>query len=222
MIPLIAFCGASGSGKTTLASAVIRWFGRRGYRVGAIKHHGHPGAVQRVEAGKDTELLSQAGANPVALCHGGGVDISIDAEDSPWGPAAVAGAFMAGLDLVVVEGFKSSRLDKIEVVGAGRQPMLPSGGRLVAIAGVEGAGRQAAEAKQIPWFDAGDVDAVGRFIRDRMKKSQPAPGDVRLTIDGRQMPLNDFVQKIIANVVRGMLGSLKGGEVDGPLELHID
>lgn len=222
MIPIITFCGASGSGKTTLVSQVIAWFVDQGFKVGAIKHHGHSGPVEQADQGKDSQKLRQAGANPVALCHQAGVDLWFGSEDSAWGPAAVAGAFMAGLDLVIAEGFKGSKLEKIEVVGQGKEAMLPSGGRLLAIVGVGGAGRAQAEAQGLPWFDADEPAAIAEFVRGRMKKPEPAPGKVEITIDGRKMPLNDFVQQIVANTVRGLLASLKGGEVDGPLELHIE
>ncbi len=41
--------------------------------------------------------------------------------------------------------------------------------------------------------------------------------EVELTVGGKKIPLNDFVREMIANVVLGMVGSLK--KVDIQLEI---
>lgn len=222
MIPMIGLVGASGSGKTTLVTGVIAYLRERGYQLGAIKHHGHGGAAQRGDQGKDSERLRGAGADPVALCHDEGVDLWVGGQGNHWTPRAVAGAFMAGLDLVVVEGFKNAALNKIEVVGAGKEPIFPKHGRLLGVAGVEGAGQKAAQEAGLDWFDASDVAGVSEFILQKMDKPVPDARTLSIKVDGHEMDINPFVQMIIANTVRGMIAGLKGGDVDGSLELRID
>lgn len=134
MPPVLGFCGASGSGKTTLVSRLIGFLSQNGLAVGAIKHHGHPQPLEAAGQGKDSRRLASAGAELVAFCHGGGLELCAGAWAAGLGPAEIAGRFMEGLDLVLVEGFKRANLAKIEVLGPGKQPLWPGGGRLLALA----------------------------------------------------------------------------------------
>ena len=107
---MIAVVGWSQSGKTTLIRGLVSTLKARGYRVGTVKH-AHRG-FQMDKPGSDTELHRAAGADTVmavgplqvAMLKGGTVD----------DPAALAGYF-SDVDVVIVEGFKGSRLPKIEV-----------------------------------------------------------------------------------------------------------
>lgn len=222
MLPIITFCGASGSGKTTLVCQVIRELISRGLKVGAIKHHGHAGPVARGDEGKDSELLRGSGANPVVLSHGEGLDVWIAAGDEPWGANAIGSAYMKGLDLVIAEGYKSANLKKIEVVGAGREPLLPEGGKLLGVVGVGGAGRAAAQQRGLPFFDADDIAGVTGLVVDSYREPTPSPSKVSIKIDGRDLDINPFVQMVLANTIRGMLGGLKGGSASGAVEVRID
>lgn len=163
--PLFGFCGASDSGKTTLVSRVIAELAGRGYAVGAIKHHGHRGPLEPADRHKDSGRLFAAGAARVALAHAGGLMLTAgpqDAED----PVQIARRFMSGLDLVLVEGYKSAPLDKIEVVAPGREPLLPSGGRLLALAqrGAPAGERRAG----LVVLDADDPALVTDFVLEQL------------------------------------------------------
>ncbi|CAO0820521.1 hypothetical protein DFAR_1650012 [Desulfarculales bacterium] len=58
--------------------------------------------------------------------HAGEVRLT-SADGGQDSPADLARRYMPDLDLVLVEGFKTAPLDKIEVVAQGA-PLLPSGG----------------------------------------------------------------------------------------------
>ena len=123
---------------------------------------------------------------------------------------------------LIAEGYKTANLKKIEVVGAGREPLLPGGGKLLGVVGVGGAGRAAAEQHGLAFIDAGDIAGVTKLVLDSFRDPTPSPSKVSIKIDGRDLDINPFVQMVVANTIRGMLGGLKGGSAAGALEVRID
>jgi len=221
MVPLIAFCGASGSGKTTLLEKVLAELSARGLAVGALKHHGHGGAVVEpaVLAGKDSARLAASGARRVMLRHPGGLSISADASHAALDLPALASRFFYDLDLALAEGFKTAAVDKIEVVAPGAQPLLPPGGQLLALARRGGAGREG----DLPVLDADDAVAVADFCLAAIRRRQrPGPSTVRARVGGAELGLNAFSQRVIAGALRGLLAGFKGGDAPGPIEVIID
>ena len=65
-IPLVCVVGRSKSGKTTLLEKLIRELKNRGYRIGTIKHHSHPG-IEMDKPGKDTWRHARAGRDHVVI-----------------------------------------------------------------------------------------------------------------------------------------------------------
>jgi molybdopterin-guanine dinucleotide biosynthesis protein B len=48
--------------------------------------------------------------------------------------------------------------------------------------------------------------------RAKLEDCQPLFDRVKLTVDGKPIPLNPFMQELIAGTIRGMLSSLKGAK----------
>ncbi len=222
MTPLLGFCGASNSGKTTLACAVLTELTRRGLKVGALKHHGHgeplapvPGASQG-GGPKDSDRLLAAGARRVALAHAGGLTLWAGGETALQCPEELVGLFMGGLDLALVEGYKGADLDKIEVVAPGKDPILPPGGRLLAITRRGGSGREAG----LPVLDADQPAQVADFVLDHLKlASVPA---WRLSLDGREVEPNPALRNLLQDALRALRAGLPGGELARRLEIRFD
>ena len=101
----------SGAGKTTLIEKLIVSLKNKGYRMGALKHSSHP--VQMDWPGKDSFRSAAAGAGQVAVVSDETVAMfrtlgkPINSEQIP--------ALFENVDIVLVEGFKSSQYPKIEV-----------------------------------------------------------------------------------------------------------
>lgn len=207
MPPVLGFCGAANSGKTTLLCRVVTELVRRGLKVGAIKHHGHGGPLPppAEEAGKDTSLLAAAGARRVALVHAGGLRLgALDLAGAT--PLDLAQDLMSTCDLVLVEGYKSAEIDKIEVVAPGMSPLLPAGGRLLALTRRGGGAPEAG----LPVLDADDPARVADFVQTQLPG--PAPALARVWVDGHELTIKGFVQDMVARTVRGLVGQLRGGE----------
>ena len=163
-VKALAFVAKSGSGKTTLLEKVISRLKDRGYRVGAIKHDAHRFDIDR--PGKDSYRLTAAGADtmvissPEKLALVKKLAVSTPVED-------LLAAFFTDVDIVLVEGFKSSSLPKIEVHRTERSPDLLCRGKehdpmLLAVASDEPLDLD------VPRLDIDDPDGVTDFIERKL------------------------------------------------------
>lgn len=156
--------GYSGSGKTTLLESLIPCLTARGLRVSLIKHTHHDFDIDR--PGKDSYRLREAGCTEVmllsnrrwALMH----ELRGDAEPS----LADQLAILSPCDLVLVEGYKHSDMDKLEVhrPAVGKPLIYPDPeGRIVAVAS------DVALELPVPCLALADVPVIARFILRHLK-----------------------------------------------------
>ena len=131
----IGFAGFSGSGKTTLVERLIPLFKMRGLRVSVVKHAHHKFDIDH--AGKDTYRHREAGAFEVVVASDLRLALIREFEQ----PVALTvhhliGELYDGVDWVLVEGFKQSDLQKIEVwrASSGKPALYPEDAFVVAIA----------------------------------------------------------------------------------------
>ena len=109
---VLGLAGWSGAGKTTLIAILLPELVARGWQVSTVKHTHHDVDLDR--PGKDSYRHRQAGATEVMVA---GADRWALMREHPGQepPLAELIARMAPVDLVLVEGFKSSPIAKIEV-----------------------------------------------------------------------------------------------------------
>ncbi|WP_090397681.1 molybdopterin-guanine dinucleotide biosynthesis protein B [Natribacillus halophilus] len=112
---VLQIVGYKNSGKTALMEQLIQAFSARNMRVAALKHHGHGGAPDRLEASVDSERFSQAGAMSSAI-EGDGV-LQLTAEQDTWSLDELL-RMQAHLepDVVLVEGWKQADYLKIALL----------------------------------------------------------------------------------------------------------
>ena len=108
----VAFVAPSGTGKTTLVEAVIAVLRSRGWRVGALKHDAHEFTIDH--PGKDSHRFTEAGATVCAIASATQVAI-VRRTEQAWSLERVLATAFADQDVVLVEGYKTSDLPKIEV-----------------------------------------------------------------------------------------------------------
>lgn len=102
------------SGKTTVMERVIEALKRRGLKVCAVKHGMH--MHHRDAEGKDTDRFARSGADRVALFSPEGLVVY---EKSPPDMAYLVMLATTGVDVVLIEGYKSGPFRKIEVFNPG-------------------------------------------------------------------------------------------------------
>jgi len=131
---VIGLAGWSGAGKTTLLTRVIPHLLGEGLRVSVIKHAHHKFDID--VPGKDSWRHRQAGATEVMVASGQRWALmhELRGEREPRLPDLLAR--MSRVDLVVVEGYKSEPLRKIEVHRAanGKPLLFPDDAGIVGIA----------------------------------------------------------------------------------------
>ncbi|MDD3352626.1 molybdopterin-guanine dinucleotide biosynthesis protein B [Zoogloea sp.] len=131
---VFGFAGWSGSGKTTLIEKLIPCITARGLRVSVIKHAHHGFDVDR--PGKDSWRHREAGATEVLLMSDQRWVLMHERRDEPEPDLAGQLAILSPCDLVLVEGFKTVPVPKIEIYrpSHGRPLMYPDNPAIVAIA----------------------------------------------------------------------------------------
>ena len=159
-VPVVAFSGPSGSGKTTLLVRLVRFLAASGIRVAAIKHSGHPHGFD--VAGKDSDLLLRAGALAVAVQ--GPAQLAVFGPPRPGGPRALTG-LLPPVDLVLVEGWRSVRLPRIEVHrrSVSRTFLCSRAPGFIAVVSDERVPRD------LPAFAPDEVERLADFLRARFR-----------------------------------------------------
>lgn len=160
---VVAFAGYSGSGKTTLVESLIPALKLRGLRVSVVKHAHHKFDIDH--PGKDTHRHRQAGAFEVVVASSNRLALMREFEQAR---ALTVHHLIAelyeGVDWVLVEGFKSSDLLKVEVWRAesGKPVRYPDDDFVVAIATDSPA--QLPQTTLRPVLDLNDAEAVAQWL----------------------------------------------------------
>ncbi len=132
---VVGFAGFSGSGKTTLVERLIPTLKRHGLRVSVVKHAHHKFDIDH--PGKDTFRHREAGAFEVVVASDNRLALMREFEVArrPTVHQLLAELYN-GVDWVLVEGFKDSDLQKIEVwrASAGKPARYADDDFIVAVA----------------------------------------------------------------------------------------
>jgi molybdopterin-guanine dinucleotide biosynthesis protein B len=110
--PIIGIAGWKKSGKTTLTVRLISEMTRRGYRVATVKHAHHEFQVDDAET--DSSRHRRAGSHETAVIGGKRWAIIHELRDEPEPNFEEVISWLSPADLVIVEGYKSAPIPKIE------------------------------------------------------------------------------------------------------------
>jgi molybdopterin-guanine dinucleotide biosynthesis protein B len=159
MIPVVSFVGKSNSGKTTVIEKLLPVLKARGLKVAVVKHALHGFEIDR--RGKDSYRHKAAGADTVIVVSGSGMAVVKDESFQGLGSLQ---PYLAGIDLVITEGFKKEETPKIEVLRSGRGgPFLCTDDRNL-IARVT----DLAVSPVVPVFGLDNSEALADFIVERV------------------------------------------------------
>ena len=162
-IPVIAFVGRSGCGKTTLLENVVPQLLAYGIRIAVVKHTQHKNISADV-AGTDTRRMWDAGAHRVALVT---PDSVVQWQRNVQEPELTGVLRMiADVDIIILEGFKSSSAPKIEVLRQAHHaiPLSNLESRLAFVTDVDEL------VTELPSFKLDDYAGVAKFLQQWMNR----------------------------------------------------
>jgi len=210
---IIAVAGTKDTGKTTLVTKLVEKLSQKGYKVGTVKFsHVHFDLADR-----DTGKHRQAGARIVV---GTGKETFI-LFDQPLDLEQVISTieFNAELDYLVMEGFKTSRFAKISVSDLKDDYTV----KQVDVRSLDDAQmeeivelveeRSYGLLQDLNCRKCG-FDSCEEFAQAKVQGLAPEIDcksqfkKALLQVNGKRIPLNPFVQNIIAKTVTGMVDSL--------------
>ena len=213
MLPIICIVGASNSGKTTFLEKLIPELRGRGYRIGTVKHDAHGFEMDR--EGKDTWRHRRAGASTIAISSPAQV-ATIRQTDSELTLDELAGRFFWTEDLIITEGYKRSRFPKIEIFRTAIEPAPicgPSDNLLAVVT-------DDPVTVEVPTFGFAEVARLADLIEDRFLKGRKKHR-ILVQLDGKRLPMNDFVRDIVVGAIQGMLSNLRGWEAPKKIDIQI-
>lgn len=200
---IVAAVGLSETGKTLLLTGLIGEFKRRGLRTFAVKHCAH-GFLLDME-GKDTWQYAQAGADGVGMVSSEEWAVIERSGEEDVDARRLARRMFAGADIVLVEGWKDAPgIPKIEVLRSGVSDVVRTPPEEL-LAVVSDAGAPAGTTA--PVFTLSQRVEICDLI---LSQPEGSMAEIKLEVDGLEIPLNPFVRTFIENTVLGMVTSLSG------------
>jgi molybdopterin-guanine dinucleotide biosynthesis adapter protein len=120
LIPVIGFVAYSGTGKTTLIEGIIEHLVGLGYKVSVIKHTHHHFDID--QPGKDSYRHREAGASEVLLVSDQRWVLMHELKELAEPTIEEQLEKISPCDLIIVEGFKTANIPKIELWRSEHEP----------------------------------------------------------------------------------------------------
>jgi molybdopterin-guanine dinucleotide biosynthesis protein B len=167
---VFGFAGWSGSGKTTLIEQVIPCLIARGLTVSLVKHAHHAFDVDY--PGKDSYRHREAGCSEVLVTSSRRWALVHELRGAPELTLAETLERLSPCDLVLIEGYKRSRLPKLEIhrSALGKPWLHPHDPHIVAIASDAPPGPSAGTR---PIFGLDDCDTIATFVAANARIARP-------------------------------------------------
>ena len=201
MIPIVCVVGKSGAGKTYVIERVVAELKNRGYRVATVKHSAH--GFELDKEGKDSWQHAQAGSDAVVISSPQKFAM-IRKSDRDYNLAELSRFIGPDFDIILAEGFKRDKAFKIEIHRREQGADLICGrDELLAVVTDEQLERN------VPQFAPDDTMGLVDLIEKRYLKQEDKAA-ISLFVNGKPVPLNDFVRRLFSNTLFGMVSALKG------------
>lgn len=177
--PILGIAGWKKSGKTTLTVRLVTELTRRGYRIATVKHAHHDLQLDAHET--DSARHRRAGAGQVAVVSNERWALIKELKGAPEPDFADVIAMLNPCDLIIVEGYKSAAIPKIEarrLASFTREPIAPKDPLVIAIAA-----DHPTEAHGRPVFSLDDIDGLVALIVDSLGLGSTAETTIKAAND---------------------------------------
>jgi len=158
--PVIGIAGWKHSGKTTLVVRLIEEFTRRGLKVATVKHAHHAIDIDNSDA--DSARHRRSGARQVAVISNARWVLITELAEAREPTLGEVISHFDGCDLILVEGYKSAAIPKIEVrreEAQTQQPLADSDPMVIAIAA-----DHPVDDARVPVFALDDIAGIADHI----------------------------------------------------------
>jgi len=204
----IQIVGTKDTGKTTLLEGITRELVRRGRTVCYVKHTHQELPMDSPDT--DTARLAAAGAAVSVLAGASTTTAYRSSGKERIENVSFREAFPG--EIVLAEGFKSVRGRKIAIAGGDLDIASLEG--VVAVIGTapDGFGGRV--------FGPGDIAKIADLIEALAAIPDDQTWSTRIIVDGREIPLNAFVQDVLATTLKGFCSSLREGGAERTIEVR--
>ncbi len=166
--PVFGIIGWKDSGKTTLVERLIEEFTMRGLTVSAIKHAHHSFDIDHKN--RDSYKFRSAGARRTAIVSRNrwAMIHELRQEEEPALDEVIA--HVGQCDLILIEGYKAAKFDKIEVRNPARTnpDLAPGDKHIIAIAFQGDMELVKSESPCLPAFHVDEISKMADFIRNHL------------------------------------------------------
>ncbi len=218
---ILGVYGYSKSGKTTFIEGLLKRLVADGYDIATIKHIPHEGFSIDTEK-KDTYRYRNAGASIVVASSPGETAFMVN-EGMKLDLILKTIQMISKPDLILVEGYKNENIPKIAVGKIEERPttvfkyennveeILQYIKQEIEIEKIQ---------RKLPGIDCRKCGFDCRKMAELIYAKERTLEDCRslsqlpvfLEGDGERIPLGDFTRQMMANIINGMISSLKGTE----------
>lgn len=212
MIPVVSVVGSSKAGKTAFLEKAVSGLKNRGYRVAVIKHDSHRFDIDH--PGKDSWRVTEAGADVIAISSSEKAAL-IRKTTEEMTLDQLMDIMMDDIDIIMTEGYRGADMPKVEVHRHGvSDKILCNEKELLALVTDKHIDMN------VPQFDFDNAGDIVDIIVEKFL-NQPKKEDIRLSINGNNIGLNDFVRDVLIETISGMVSTLHGTENARDIRLTI-
>ncbi len=204
----IQIVGTKDTGKTSLLEAVTRELVKRSRTVCYIKHTHEEPTVDDTDT--DTARLAAAGATTAILAGASTTTVFRAAGEESLDEVSFREALPG--EIILAEGFKDVPGRKIALTGGGLDI-----GSLKGVVAIVGHPPEGFKGRV---FKPNHVAEICDLIEELVATPDDQTWIARLLVDGRELPLNAFVQDVMASTLRGMSSVLREGGADETIEIR--
>jgi molybdopterin-guanine dinucleotide biosynthesis protein B len=201
---VVAVVGPAGSGKTALIEQIVAELKRRRLSVAVVKHCSR--GFNLDQQGKDSWRFKEAGSDGVGLISPEEIAI-IQRQFDKAEDLQLATSYFKKMDFVLIEGRHTIKhIPKVELLrkGVAERVATPVEELAAVVSNFD-------VKVPRPVFHFSQINEITNFLEKEVQMDEPR---VVLEIDGAIIPLNPFVQSVSANMLLGIVRSLKDTQPD--------
>jgi molybdopterin-guanine dinucleotide biosynthesis protein B len=229
-IPVIAVVGSRHSGKTTTTEAIIKGLVKKGYKTATAKHI-HQKDFTIDTKNRDTWKHTKAGAQTTIAVAQNELTTIRKINTTKLTIKDITHNCPSDTDVIILEGFRGliaqdqtvpkivTAKNKTEINEAQKtfKPILAISTPLP---------KQKTDTTKTPQINVLKepkklTDIIDQRISPIIKKRGETQETVNIEINGQNLPLNPYVQKITRNVLLSMISTLKGTNIKGNENIQI-